>query len=92
MIYDHYPHDDCQLSPALLREIAALVAMVAPAPPPNSPPPSRFVKRGYYTVCERCQLVSTYCKCAMQPQTDASAQDGQESGLAQRIRDYKGRP
>lgn len=56
-------------------------------PAQTAPLTTRFVKRGAYMVCDRCNLDAHYCRCAM-PAADP-AQATAESTLRQRIRDHK---
>ena len=58
--------------------------MIPPFIPPQKPPRPPFVKRGFHMVCSVCNMAQAYCRCDAQ-RPDAPAQDGAESGLAQRI-------
>lgn len=55
---------------------------------PPLPPPSRFVKRGFYMCCLTCGLTVDYCKGHGPP--DAQSADGDVTSLVARIRERMG--
>lgn len=57
--------------------------MSTPSPPP---PPAPTLRRRYgYDVCLVCGFAVEYCGCAREKAGEHTAQDGDESGLRQRI-------
>jgi len=51
----------------------------------------RTFKLHYGTpICQVCQLAAMYCMCSRMPAADMPPEDGAESSLARRVREYKG--
>jgi hypothetical protein len=70
-------------------DIASLCQMIATVPVPVIPPKAQTVTRYGITYCVECGLAIAYCPGHAGASTPAN--DGAESGLAQRIKDCQGR-
>lgn len=100
--YDHHPWGDYDtLRAAHAQLIADIAGMLISVPLPGStpardapalptPPPSRFVKKGFYMCCADCGMAVEFCGCAKTPPPPTQG-DGESSDLNRRIKDWKGR-
>jgi len=72
----------------------ACQASAMQVPPPIVPvvPARTFVKWGDFMICQNCKMAQEWCACDKQKTPPPPTQDGSDSSLNRRIKDWKGTP
>jgi hypothetical protein len=86
----------CDARLAIMRAVCDSLALAnVPTPvitPVGAPALPPRVKFGGYMICSICRMEESFCGCGKHRAPGVPPKDGGETGLAQRIRDWKGTP